>query len=90
MGLVGYDWAPFGVDIATLDHEEPQRFVPDPKEYVWQQGASVISQALVENIEPLIAAEHALHVLEIIEAARESGSTGKKIQLVSTFKYPIV
>jgi predicted dehydrogenase len=90
MGLVGYDWAPFGVDIATLDREEPQRFVPDPKEYVWQQGASVISQALVENTEPLIAAEHALHVLEIIEAARESGSTGKKIQLVSTFKYPIV
>ncbi|HNC31886.1 MAG TPA: Gfo/Idh/MocA family oxidoreductase, partial [Cyclobacteriaceae bacterium] len=90
MGLVGYDWAPYGVDLATLDHEQAQRFVPDPGEYVWQQGASVISRALVENTEPLIAAEHALHVLEIIEAARESGKTGQRINLVSTFKYPVV
>ena len=46
MGLVGYDWAPFGVDLATHDHETPERFVPDPGTYVWQQGASVISESL--------------------------------------------
>jgi predicted dehydrogenase len=90
MGLVGYDWAPFGVDLATHDHEEPERFVPDPGTYVWQQGASVISEALVTGTEPLIAAEHALHVLEIIEAARESGQSGRKVPLVSTFKWPVV
>ncbi len=90
MGLVGYDWAPFGVDLATADHEKPERFVPDPKDYVWQQGASVISQALVEQTEPLIAAEHALHVLEVIEATRESAVAGKKVELVSTFKFPVV
>ena len=90
MGLVGYDWAPFGVDLATLDHEQPERFVPDPKDYVWQQGASVVSQALAENTEPLIAAEHALHVLEVIEATRESSATGKRVDLVSTFKWPVV
>ncbi|HMJ68350.1 MAG TPA: Gfo/Idh/MocA family oxidoreductase [Cyclobacteriaceae bacterium] len=90
MGLVGYDWAPFGVDLATHDHEKPERFVPDPEEYVWQQGASVISQALVEKTEPLIAAEHALHVLEVIEATRESAATGKKVELVSSFKWPVV
>ncbi len=90
MGLVGYDWAPFGVDLATTDHEEPQRFVPDPGTYVWQQGASVIAEALVTGSEPLIAAEHALHVLEIIEAARESGASGRRVPLVSTFKWPVV
>jgi predicted dehydrogenase len=90
MGLVGYDWAPFGVDLATHDHETPERFVPDPGTYVWQQGASVISEALVTGTEPLIAAEHALHVLEIIEAARESGQSGRKVPLVSTFKWPVV
>jgi predicted dehydrogenase len=90
MGLVGYDWAPFGVDLATHDHEKPQRFVTDPKDYVWQQGASVISQALVEHTEPLIAAEHALHVLEVIEATRSSAQNGKKVDLVSTFKWPVV
>lgn len=90
MGLVGYDWAPFGVDLATADKEKPERFVPDPKDYVWQQGASVISQSLVEQTEPLINVEHALHVLEVIEATRASGQTGKKVDLVSTFKWPIV
>jgi len=90
MGLVGYDWAPFGVDIATLDHEEPIREVPDADAYVWQQGASVIAEALVTGKEPLINAEHALHVLEIIEAARKSGETGKRIDLVSKFKWPVL
>ena len=90
MGLVGYDWAPFGVDLATADKETPERFVEDPGSYVWQQGASVISESLATGKEPLIAAEHALHVLEIIEAARASGATGKKVSLVSTFKWPVV
>ncbi len=90
MGLVGYDWAPFGVDLATVDHETPERFVSDAGTYVWQQGASVIAEALATGKEPLINAEHALHVLEIIEAARKSGQTGKRIKLQSTFKWPIV
>ncbi len=90
MGLVGYDWAPFGVDLATLDHEEPERFAVDAGDYVWEQGASVIAEALVNGKEPLIAAEHALHVLEVIEAARESGATGKRIPMKSTFKWPVV
>lgn len=90
MGLVGYDWAPFGVDLATTDAETPVRYVEDPGTYVWQQGASVIAESMVNGTEPLIAAEHALHVLEIIEAARTSGRNGQKIQLQSTFKWPVV
>lgn len=90
MSLIGYDWAPAGVDMATHTNEKTQQFIADPKTYVWQEGASVISKSLVTGEEPLIAAEHALHVLEIIEAARESGNSGKKIKLKSTFKYPVV
>ena len=90
MGLIGYDWAPFGVDLATSFTEPPVRHVPDPGDYVWQQGASVIAASLITGKEPLIAAEHALHVLEVIEAARASGDTGKKMQLQSVFKWPVV
>ncbi len=90
MGLVGYDWAPAGVDLATHDHEEPQRFIPDPDTYVWQQGATVVTESLIFNKEPRIAVEHALHVLEIIEAARASSKSGQKINLQSTFKWPMV
>jgi predicted dehydrogenase len=85
MGLVGYDWAPQGVDLVTHENEKPERFVPDPGSYVWQEGASVISESLVKGTEPAINAKHALHVLEIIEAARESGKTGRKIMLRSKF-----
>jgi predicted dehydrogenase len=90
MNLVGYDWAPFGVDMATVDNEKTVRYVPDPGEYVWQQGASVIAESLVTGIEPLINAEHALHVLEVMQAARESQETGRRIKLQSTFPYPVV
>lgn len=90
MSLVGYDWAPHGVDLVTHENETSQRFVPDPGTYVWQEGASVISESLVKGIEPRIAADHALHVLEVIEAARASSDTGKKIKLQSTFKWPMV
>lgn len=90
MALVGYDWAPFGVDLAVSWTEKPIRYKPDPKDYVWQQGASVVAKSLATETEPRINVEHALHVLEIIEAARTSGQTGQKIKLVSSFKYPMI
>ncbi|MCU0339231.1 MAG: Gfo/Idh/MocA family oxidoreductase [Spirosomaceae bacterium] len=90
MHLIGYDWKPFGVDMATLDDEKGKRYATDAGSYVWEQGASVIAESLVTGSEPLIAAEHALHVLEIIEAARKSQATGQRINLSSTFKWPVV
>jgi predicted dehydrogenase len=90
MSLVGYDWAPNGVDMVTKDQEKVQRFLPDPENYVWQQGASVVAESLVTGKEPLINVEHALHVLEIMEATRESQKTGKRVKLQSTFKWPVV
>ncbi|HCZ34856.1 MAG TPA: gfo/Idh/MocA family oxidoreductase [Cytophagales bacterium] len=88
--LIGYDWAPFGVDVATHDNEKTRREATDTGAYVWQEGASVISQSLAMGNEPLIAALHALHVLEIMEATRASQATGKRIEIKSTFKYPVV
>jgi predicted dehydrogenase len=90
MHMVGYDWMPFGVDMATTENETTTRYATDTGTYVWQEGATVISKSLVNDTEPLIAAEHSLHVLEIIEAARESQAGGKRIQLQSTFKWPVV
>ena len=90
MSLIGYDWAPFGVDLATKTNEKTERFAKDPAGYVWEQGASVIAESLVKKTEPLINAEHALHVLEIMEAARESESSGRRIELKSTFRWPVV
>jgi predicted dehydrogenase len=90
MALVGYDWAPFGVDLANSWTEPPKRHATDTGTYVWEQGASVVAESLVTGKEPLINAEHALHVLEIIEAARASQESGKRITLQSSFPWPVV
>jgi predicted dehydrogenase len=91
LGLVGYDWAPLGVDFATQEAPKMKRHVTDAQGYVWQQGAALAAEVLATGREQLLATpEHALHVLEIITAARESQATGKRIALTSTFNWPIV
>ena len=82
-----YGWIRLG---SGRDHPVPQRFVPDAEGYVWQEGASDISKHMALNTEPRINVEHALHVLEIIEAARKSQATGERINLQSKFPWPMV
>lgn len=90
MRLIGYDWEPNGVVLDTSWTEPPVLHHKDAEGYQWQEGATKIGEALVNTIEPRINAEHALHVLEIIEAARKSSENGQKIVLKSNFKWPMV
>jgi predicted dehydrogenase len=90
MGLVGYDWAPLGVDLATKGSPKIERHVTDPQGYIWQQGAALAAECLVTGKELLVTPEHALHVLEVITAARESSATGRRVELSSTFRWPVV
>jgi len=90
MGLVGYDWEPLGVDLATQESPAVERLVTDAQGYIWQQGAALAAECLATGRELLVTPEQALHVLEIITAARESQATGKRIALTSTFKWPII
>ena len=90
MRLIGYDWEPLGVYLDNSWTEPAKLYQEDAEGYQWQEGATKIGESLVKNIEPRIAAEHALHVLEVIEAARKSSETGKKIMLQSKFKWPMV
>lgn len=91
LGLVGYDWEPLGVDFSSHDKPELTREAIDAQGYVWQQGASLAAEVLATGNELLLATpEHALHVLDIICAARESSATGRRVDLSSTFKWPVV
>jgi predicted dehydrogenase len=90
MGLVGYDWEPLGVDVATEAKPEYTRHVTERGDYSWQMGASLAAESLATGRELLITPEHALHVLEIITATRESQETGRRVTLRSTFKWPVV
>jgi predicted dehydrogenase len=90
MGLVGYDWAPLGVDLATVDQPRLERHATDAQGYIWQQGAALAAECLATGKDLLVTPEHALHVLEIITAAREASATGRRVALTSTFKWPLV
>ena len=89
MGMVGYDWEPQGVDLATASEPRLTRHATDAKGYVWQQGAALAAESLATGRQLLVTAEHALHVLEIITAARESQETGRRVALTSTFRWPV-
>jgi predicted dehydrogenase len=91
MRLIGYDWETNGVALDTSKTNGNEELLcTDKGGYQWQEGAKVVGEAMLKGTEPRINVEHALHVLEIIEAARKSSATGMKIKLQSTFKWPIV
>ncbi len=90
MRLIGYDWEHNGVMLDTHWEKPAELVCTDKGGYEWQEGARVVGESLVNGTEPRINVEHALHVLEIIEAARKSSATGMKIKLKSKFPWPIV
>ena len=90
MHLAGFDWAPHGVDVISPGQEKVQRFCTDPGDYSWQYGASYIAKCLATGKTSLITAEHGLHVLEVMNAALESQETGRRVNIESTFKWPII
>jgi len=88
MHLCGYDWGPHGVDVTTLK-EPRKRSVGDPAGYQWQNGGAYIAECLATGKPSLVTARHAFHVLEVMEGCHESQRTGKRIEIKSTFKWPI-
>jgi predicted dehydrogenase len=90
MRLIGYDWETNGVMLDTSWTEPPVLMSTDKGGYEWQEGARVTGESIINKTEPRINVEHALHVLEIIEAARTSSATGMKVKLQSTFPWPMV
>lgn len=90
IGLVGYDWEPHGVEVTTEEQPQIERHATDPGEFVWEMRASLAAAALATGRDLLITPEHSLHLLEIIESARKSQDTGRRIPLTSTFDLPIL
>lgn len=90
MRLIGYDWETNGVVLDTSEKEQPKLMSTDKGGYEWQEGARVTGESIITGVEPKINVEHALHVLEIMEAARKSSATGMRVKLKSNFPWPVV
>ncbi len=90
MNLVGYDWGPAGIDMATAEDPQMKRFCTDAEGFGWQQGAAYVAKRLLTGERSLITPEHALHCLEIMLACRESSRTGKYVDINTTFDWPVI
>src|SRR5450631_520554 len=90
MRLIGYDWETGGVVLDNSLTEQPALYATESNGYEWQEGARVTGESIVMGTKPKINVEHALHVLEIIEAARTSSATGKRVELQSKFPWPMM
>jgi predicted dehydrogenase len=90
MRLIGYDWETNGVYLDDSWDNPATLYEKEPGGYVWQEGATKVGESIVNKTEPKINVEHALHVLEVMEAARKSSASGTKVKMQSTFKYPIL
>ena len=90
MRLIGYDWETSGVVLDNSTTEQPALHATESNGYEWQEGARVTGESIVMGTTPKINVEHALHVLEIIEAARTSSATGRRVELQSKFPWPMM
>ena len=90
MRLIGYDWETTGVVLDNSYTEPPLLTATESLGYEWQEGARVTGESIVMGTKPKINVEHALHVLEIIEAARTSSATGRRVELQSKFPWPMM
>lgn len=88
--LIGYDWETNGVYLDDSWDNPATLYEKEPGGYVWQEGATKVGESILNKTEPKIDVEHALHVLEVMEAARKSSATGTKVKMQSTFNYPIL
>lgn len=88
--LIGYDWETNGVYLDDSWDNPATLYEKETGGYVWQEGATKVGESIINKTEPKINVEHALHVLEVMEAARKSSATGTKVKMQSTFKFPIL
>ena len=90
MHMQGWDWGPGGVDVASQGEAVLETFCKDPGKYNWVGGASYVAESLLTGRPSLITPEHALHVLEVMNACHQSQRTGQRVTVESTFKWPVI
>jgi len=88
LNLLGWDWGPRGVEVLGLDGKKVETRCQDDRGYKWQSGAARMAEFLATGNGTPMDVEHALHVVDVLAAAHESASTGRRVPTQSTFQWP--
>jgi predicted dehydrogenase len=91
MTMGGSAWEPGEVSIYHGDQAKaPGQWETFEQEtYVWQSGATYIAECLAKGEKPVLSGEHAVHVLDVMLAALRSARTRRRVQIASTFPWPL-
>jgi len=81
----GDDWDPDGYELWQNDVGAWQIYDELDPNWTWTDGLRHIVECIHRNARPIITPEHALHVLEIMLKAQESGRDGQAKQLETAF-----
>ncbi len=90
MHMQGWDWAPAGVDVATVELHELETHCTDEWKHEWVGGAAYTAECLLAGKASLITPEHGLHVLDVMNACHESQRVGRRVRCETTFPWPII
>ena len=85
--MLGEDWAPQGYELwqNSAGHWKvyDQRYG-----WPWADGARHLIECIETGTPPVVTPEHAYHVLEVMLKTAESGRTGQRYEIESTFTPP--
>jgi predicted dehydrogenase len=87
---LGFDWAPRGIEVRLKGSREWDTRATDQQGYTWQCGGSYLARCLAQGEQPLMTPEHAYHTLEVMLGALEAARTGRRVDIKSTFPWPII
>jgi predicted dehydrogenase len=83
--LLGDDWDPRGFEIWRNQAERWEEYEPTDGTWLWTDGLREAVMAVRENRAPLAELSQDLHLLEILEAARQSAQQAAAVRIDSRF-----
>ena len=88
--MLGDDWDPDGYELWQNSVGAWQVFKETTPEWLWTDGLNHLVACIRQGRCPLVTPEHALHVLEIMLKAQQSGREGRALILESSFTLPVL
>jgi predicted dehydrogenase len=86
--MLGDDWDPDGYELWQNSVGAWQLFKETAPDWPWADGLNHLIDCIHNGTQPIVTAEHALHVLEIMLKARQAGREGRALTVESTFAPP--
>jgi predicted dehydrogenase len=86
--MLGDDWDPDGYELFENQVGAWKIFKETTPDWPWTDGLRHLVECIAENKQPLIKPDYALHVLEIMLKAQQSGLEGRAMDIETTFTLP--